>query len=300
MTIKQRHRTIGALISLTLLGAIFPQIGKAQERDIIAVLSSNSAHYKEALNGFRETMNRPIQVVNLQEEKFKNEISGKLIVTFGAKAAMYSYPNKTDIIVCMAPGVQTDNGESFNSFTFIEMAPRASVQLTALKNLQPGLKRLNVFWASPSIKSYLEELKKTAAAAQIQITLIKIDDASLLPRKLREIQGTADALMLPPDPLLVNAQNFTTIKDFSHGNNIPFYAPTAGLVEMGATASVSTSFREIGATAAVTAQKIIDGVTIEKIIYPAKSETVVNLKTAQAANIKITPDILNLIDRAIP
>jgi ABC-type uncharacterized transport system substrate-binding protein len=135
----------------------------------------------------------------------------------------------------------------------------------------------------------------------VQILAEKVQGPGDLPDHLRHLVGErADALWLPPDPLLVNAQNFTALKEFSWANDVPFYAPNDGLVEKGAVASVSSSFREIGRAAALAALAARSGPVGHKEVHPEKSETTVNLSAATQSGLRTAQDVLRKADRVLP
>ncbi len=264
------------------------QVGSAE---VVAVMSSESGHYKEAFSGFQEAFGQPIRVVNLQTEKTKT-FESKLVVAFGVKAAMEEYQPGTSLIICLAPGASVRPDRPQGISTYIEMAPQAGLLFPKLKALQPLLQRLAIFWASDSLKNYVLQLEKDSASANLKIILVRMADSSLLPERLREIQGKVDAFIVMPDPLIINSQNFTTMKVFSWSNHVPFYVPTAGLVEMGGTACVSSSFKEIGYKAAQVAQNVLKGKPMERTVYADKVEMTINLKAAEQVNLKIPPEVL--------
>jgi hypothetical protein len=95
-------------------------------------------------------------------------------------------------------------------------------------------------------------------------------------------------------------QNFTTIKDFSWANHLPFYVPTEGLVEKGGTASISSSFNDIGGAAAKAARDILNGNHVKGIVYSEKVGIAVNVSVAKSNNLILSPAFLQKIDKSYP
>jgi ABC-type uncharacterized transport system substrate-binding protein len=73
------------------------------------------------------------------------------------------------------------------------------------------------------------------------------------------------------------------------------------LVDKGASAAVSTSFREIGRTAAAAAQREISNHKAgAQTIYPQKSSLTLNLTVAAQSGLAIPPEIIKKADRVVP
>lgn len=264
----------------------------ADADDVLAILSSESGYYKEALAGFRETLARPIVVTSI--EKGKPTLAGrpKVIVAFGGKAALIEQDAGVPLVACLAPGLQANHDRFNEPFIYIEMAPPPNVLLENIKKIQPQMKRFAVFWGSEPLKPYVEKIRQAAILSDTSALFIKIEDPSAFPARLREIKGNVDAILLLPDPFLVNSQNFTTVKDFSWDNRIPFYVPTKGLVELGGMASISSSFKEVGAAAARATLKILEGKKSDEIVFPEKVDIAINLEAVKNAGLKIPPEVL--------
>lgn len=255
--------------------------------EVLAVISSDSDHYKEALKGFQDSYGTA-PVVNVQAQKPVINDKTRVVVAFGGKAALQDYKG-VPVLICMAPSVNVKEISSSTKKVYVPMTPRARVLLRQLKELQPSLKRLAVFWASESLRDYIGEMKESATAIGIELVPVYITDPAALPQRLRELQGKADALLLPPDPSLVSSHNFTTIKDFSWANHVPFYAPTEGLVAKGATASISTNFRQIGEYVAKVARQMADGVPVSDVMYVEDVFITLSASAAEHTNLSVPP-----------
>lgn len=272
----------------------------ATAEDVVAVLSSGSEHYKEALAGFQEALGQPVHVVQLQNGKPSPNRGQKLVVAFGAKAVLEQSEAATPVIACMAPAVPLRRDRMGGTYVAVEMAPRPDILFPQLKKIQPSLKRVALFWASDPVKGHLQQMESASKLAGIELTLIKVEDPLLLPQHLREIKGKTDALMILPDPVLINSQNFTTLKDFSWNNRVPFYVPTMGLVELGGTACVASSFKAMGRRAAKAALDLLRGAKMESVVYPEEVEMGVNLTAANTTGLKIPPEVLNKMGKVYP
>jgi len=286
---KQRAAFALILIFYLLTGLT----GRAQE--VVAVLSSDSQYYLEALRGFQDAWGQSIPSFNMRIETPVITEKTKLVVAFGGKANTLRYPAKTLVVSCMT------SAEGGNRYLYISMAPSPGQVFSKLKLLQPSLKRLAIFWASDSMADYIRQMRQASFSNNIELVEIKLENSDTVPDQLRNIQSRVDAIFLPPDPLLVNISNFATIKDFSSANHIPFYAPTEGLVEKGATASVASSFSEMGRSAALAARELLKGLPqTTTLVYPDKVRIAINLTAARNSTLKVTPELIHEADKVFP
>ncbi|MBI3804889.1 MAG: hypothetical protein HY282_14120 [Nitrospirae bacterium] len=262
-----------------------PALARAEE--VVAILSSEVAAYREAYEGFQDALGRRVPAALLSREEPEIGPETRVVVAFGGKAALRHYPSRVTVVYCMAPGTKLAPQEFGPSVVEIQMLPRAEVILSKIKEIQPSLKRLAVFWSSKPLESDLRELQRASAKAGIEILSEQLGDPKDLPERLRALYTKIDAVWLTPDPILVTLRNFSILKEFSWSNAIPFYVPIAGLVEQGATASVSADFREIGRTAAMAVKQVLADKRIQGTFYPMQAEVVLHPRMAQWLGLEI-------------
>lgn len=275
---------------------IGPRISFGQET--VAVLSSEAIPYREALEGFREAFGRPISTARMTEGAPKITPEIRVVVAFGGKAAQENYPDRVSLIYCLAPGTKL---EMKNQGIVIEvkMLPRAGAILSKLKAVQPGLKRLAVFSSSKTGEEELQEMREAAPSSGIEIFSEKLNNAEELPGRLRGVFGKVDGILLLPDPLLINGNSLAIFKEFSWSNRIPFYVPTAGLVEHGAVASVSSTFREIGYAAGSAARRVLEGGAGHKTVHPEKVDLVLNMEAAAKVGLQIPNEVVQKAEKVL-
>lgn len=272
----------------------------AASDDIVIVLSSDSAPYVEALRGFTEKLGRPSPTYNLAHEEPVIPETTRVIVAIGGRAALHAYPSGRILVYCLAPGIKRNADEYNGSLYNIYMSPNDRIAVAKFKELQPALKRIAVLWSSPLAKDYIRDKTGVAETLGVEIVSDNIHQADELPDHLRALRGTVDAIWLPPDAALVTRQNFTTIRGFALANGIPFYAPSEGLVEQGALASVTPSFNELGALAAETALKASLGQATLHDIFPEATHVALNLTTAKACHLDIPEAVRKHVNRVVP
>jgi len=291
-------RSSGAATLFLLFLALSAVSARAQ--NMVAVLSSEPEHYRQALDGFYDSMGRTVQVVTLAKAAPKLDAGVSVAVLFGAKAALAEYPPHIAKVYCMAPGIPWKEADANSTSAFVQMMPRPQALLSKLKEIQPGMRSLAVLWTSPSMGAYCGELRKAAAESDIRLLITQVGGALSVPEALRRLTEIPDAMWLAPDPALVNASTFATLKDFSVLNRIAFYAPTDGLAEKGALASVAIGFKEIGRAAAQAAARIMEGKKPENPVYPEKIEITLNMSAAKSIGFTFQEEIVRRADRVLP
>jgi hypothetical protein len=268
--------------------------------DIVAVLSSDLAPYREALESFQKTLDHPITVFNLEKESPRITPQHRIVVAFGGKAAQWSYPDSVVLIYCLAPGTKLSLRERAGPSIEIQMLSPAASILSKMKLIQPALKRLAVFWSSLSLKDYFDQIKVESASFNIEVLSEKLDNPIHLPDRLRALHGKTDALWLLPDPPLMNTKSFLILKEFSWSNRLPLYVPTAGFVEKGALASISSSFKEIGRTAALAARQALSGKLMDSVLYPEKTEITFSTRALSQAGLEVPQQLLQEAEKVLP
>jgi len=298
--LNTKFSKFGAIFAfLVFTGVIRCHASFAQE--VVAVLSSNATPYQEALAGFKESFGRPVEVLSLSNGDIHLTQSERIIVTFGGKAALYPYPAGTTLIYCLAPGllVRPDQHDGPRSKIRVDAMPDALI--SNLKDIQPGLKRLAMFWISPFFNETFKDLQRVSQTFGIEIRGVHLESIDELPDSLRAISGHTDALFLTPDPSLITPSVFAVVKEFGHSNNLPLYVPIDSLVDKGASASVAPSFKEMGRRAGkLAAAAMVGNAGNPEIVYPEKSLLTLNLTAAAQSGLQIPPDVVKKANRVVP
>ena len=263
-----------ALLPLLLPALLLfsPAPGRAQEA--AAVLSKGSGLYFEAFLAFQKNLGRPIASFDLSKEKPMLGPKLKAAVAFGSRAAAFDYPEQAKVIYLLAPGYAPKS--SAGRFTGISALPDPAQAVAAYKGLQPGLKRLAVFFKKGSSDPYLAQLAGAGKALGVEILPVALAGPLEFPDKLRGLAGKTDAFWLLPEPALINKTSLQILAEFSCSNKVPFYAPSGGLTELGAAASFAPTFAEAGIAAAAALEAALAGKRLAETIYVPRSELTVN------------------------
>ena len=289
-----------ARTALAALVAAILAVPACAAPQVQAVLSADTRPYREAWEGFLAELGdaAALDVVGVPDSD-KSFESARVIVAFGSKAALQEYPPGRKLIITMAPSV-SKRGRGRTDLVHVAMTPSPRALLASLRALQPGLKSLAVVWKSEFYgDQYVPLLREAGKAIGVEVNSVEVGDDADIPDLMRSLYGRADALWLPPDPLVISEANFILFKDFSLSNRVPLYVPIPSLAERGATASVGVSFGAIGRSAARVAKQALAG-EAPSLSFAEPAETVLNGASALKVGLKISPETLKSLSRVIP
>jgi len=198
------------------------------------------------------------------------------------------------LVTCLAPGAMPKRE---SAVVRVSLTPAPEVLAARMKRLLPDLRRLRVLWTSEYEREEVEELSAAARARGFAVISERVDDPDDLPETVRGFSGRAEALWLMPDPALVNAQNFATLREYARAARIPFLAPTEGLAERGATATLAVSFRDVGRAAAEALKARLAGGATPARVH--SDRVVVTVNAAAASEIGMSAGAARGVDRTI-
>lgn len=255
------------------------------------MLSSDSGHYRQAYEGFQEEWGSsvPFSVGGEPDRR------ADAIVAFGSKAALRDWSSVPLLVTCLAPGAHPT---SEREVLRVELMPTPSLLLARLKMLLPRLKVLRVLWSSDYEDAEVGELLDAAEPLGLKILSERVTNPGRLPEHLRSYSGPGDAVWLMPDPALVNAANFATLREYAGAAHLPFFAPTEGLAEKGATATLAAPFRDVGRAAALVLKASLRGDRPHTPAHADRIVVTVNASAARAAGLDLSA--AEGVDRTIP
>jgi hypothetical protein len=284
------RRSKGAFLAAALVLAC---AGRARASSVLAVLSSDSQHYRQAYEGFQEAWGSSVPFVLLGGAIPPGPRGA--IVAFGSRAALSEVPESALLVTCLAPGARPKpRGELLR----VDLLPSPPLLAASLKKLLPRMTIVRVLWSSEFERDDVAELIAAAKERGFAVDSERIEDPEELPARVRAFTGRADALWLMPDPALVNAENFKTLREYAAASRTPFLAPTEGLAEKGATATLAVSFREIGRAAAAALKARLGGAEMPVDVHP--NSVVVTVNAAAAREVGLDLSAARGVDRTIP
>lgn len=234
----------------------------AGAEEVAAVLSSDSGPYAEAYSSFKAELGLQHSYHDASRPGFVPPENAEFTVAFGARAAAADYPPGARGVYALSPSMVSRHG-----WHHISMVPSPEAAIAGLLSVQPGLKRLAVFWAAYPGQPYLEGLREAGRRAGVDIISAKLRSPDSFPERLRGLLDKMDAFWLMPDPALITPNGLLVLASFSCANSVPFYAPTAALVHNGATASLAPDFAQSGSAAAAAVKALLGGRELPPVVF---------------------------------
>jgi putative ABC transport system substrate-binding protein len=178
----------------------------------------------------------------------------------------------------------------------------AGKRLELLKEIVPGLSRVAVFWNPPN-PTYGPVLKELEAAAQtlglkLQRLEVRVpgDFEGAFATAIRQRAG---ALIAPGDPLVAN--RLQLIADLALKYRMPTMQDVKEFVEAGGLLSLGPDLVDSYRRSASHVDKILKGANPAELPMeqPTKFDLAINLKTAQALGLTISPSVLTQATQVI-
>ena len=174
-------------------------------------------------------------------------------------------------------------------------------KLEFLREVVPGLRRLAIMAnvANPAAVLDMGEAQVTGRALGLEVTTSEIRRAEDISPAFDALKGRADALYLCPDPLMNT--NRTQINIFAVRARLPTIYGVRDFVQAGGLMSYAPNLPNQFRRAADFVDKILRGakpgdIPVEQ---PTKFELVINLTTAKALGLTVSPTMLARADEVI-
>jgi putative ABC transport system substrate-binding protein len=183
----------------------------------------------------------------------------------------------------------------------IQATDLAGKRVELLREVVPGLRRLAIMVdvGYPAAVLELGEVQEMAGTLGLEVTALEIRRAEDIASAFEAIKGRAEALYIPANPL-VNT-NRTRINTLALGARLPTMFGLREIVEGGGLISYGPNFADLFRRSADIVNKILRGekpanIPVEQ---PTKFDLVINLKTAKALGLEISPTLLARADEVV-
>jgi putative tryptophan/tyrosine transport system substrate-binding protein len=174
-------------------------------------------------------------------------------------------------------------------------------RLEFLREIVPGLNRLAIMAPSGSPGAMLEmrEVEKAASTLGLGVSAFLIRQAEDIAPAFDALTGRVEALYVASDPLM--SVNRVRINTLAVGARVPTICNYREYAEAGCLMSYGPNFADLWRRAADFVDKILRGakpgdIPIEQ---PTKFELVINLTTARALGLEVSPMLLARADEVI-
>jgi putative ABC transport system substrate-binding protein len=228
-------------------------------------------------------------------------------ITVGIRAAMQATSTipivMTNSADAVGGGLVSSLGRPGGNVTGLSvlLAETSVKRLQLLKEAVPKVSRVAVLWdpATPFHRAMLKEIDAAAPSLRLQTVTVAVKGRDDLGDALSEIaRGRADALLVSQG---MSSTARRQLLDFAAKNRLATMFLLRDYVPAGGLMSYSPNFPEMFRHAAVYVDKILKGARPGDlpVEQPTKFELVINMKTAKALGLTISPSVLARADEVI-
>ena len=183
----------------------------------------------------------------------------------------------------------------------IQQTDTSGKRLELLREVVPGLRRLAILGnvGAPGAVLEMNELNATARTLGLEVTKREIRQAEEIAPAVAALKGRVDALYVATDPLVFN--NRIPINVLAQDARLPTIYGSREYVEAGALMSYGPNWTDLFRRAAEQVNKILRGAKPADIPVeqPTKFDLVLNLKTAKALGLELSPTLIARADEVI-
>jgi ABC-type uncharacterized transport system substrate-binding protein len=183
----------------------------------------------------------------------------------------------------------------------VQQPELAGKRLEVLREVVPNLRQLAILANIGNPLNVLErdEVRASARTLGFEVIVLELRRPEDIPSAVEALRGRADALYVPPDPLIIS--RLTRLNSLALTARLPTVHGSREYVEAGGLMSYGPSFPHLFKRAADYVDKILrdakpGDLPVEQ---PTKFELVINLKTAKALGLTIPPSVLLRADHVI-
>lgn len=233
-----------------------------------------------------------------------------LIVTWGSAPVLAAKQATTIVPIVFAAqmdpvgaGVVSSLARPGSNITgmSIQQTDTAGKRLELLREVVPSLRRLAIIGnvGAPGAMLEMSEIQASARPLGLEVDTRKIQQAGELESAIAEAGMRAGALYVATDPLVFN--NRVLINRLAQDARLPTIYGAREYVDAGGLISYGPNWRDLFRRAAEQVDKILRGTKPAEIPVeqPTKFDLTVNLKTARALGIAISPVLLARADEVI-
>ncbi len=183
----------------------------------------------------------------------------------------------------------------------IQQTDTAGKRLELLREAVPSLRRLAILGnaGAPGAVLEMNELNAMARTLGLEVTKREIRQAEEIAPAVEALKGRVDALYVATDPLVFN--NRIPINVLAQDARLPTIYGSREYVDAGALMSYGPNWTDLFRHAAEQVNKILRGAKPADIPVeqPTKFDLVLNLKTAKALGLELSPTLIARADEVI-
>ncbi len=268
----------------------------AQAAEVTVLLDGNVAQYREAQSAAKavlpEATMLDVSAPDLKPQLERTASAGGVVLAIGHKALLAAQGSGATVVFCMVLGPSASPAKNVTGLR-LEVAP--SLQLSFIRRVHPGARRLGMIYDARSWSAYVQEATQAATAQGLTLVPRAVSDAREVRAALGEIAGNIDALWLIPDPTLVNIEIFNFLLVSTLERKLALFGFFADFTRRGALASIAPDYAEIGRQAGKLAAELAGKPAAARSPLPASLASpgglTINAKTARQLGIELSDEV---------
>jgi ABC-type uncharacterized transport system substrate-binding protein len=173
-------------------------------------------------------------------------------------------------------------------------------QLAAFRLVNPRGVRVGVLYTEPGSGPLVQDALKAASSVRLGLVAKAVATVKDVPTTLRAmLQGAeaVDAVWIPPDPVLMEAESRRFLLSETAKAGKPVYASAGTMVAEGALVSNGPDFVSIGELVGELVNRLAAGEKGRMEMLVPRGELVINRKMASKLGIEVSPDALKAANR---
>lgn len=295
---------IAALIFFALIHA---QLAAGAPPRVVVVVSHDAAPYREALNGFQQTLARDGPRGASIDVQFLHGDAGKLpavlqqarregtdlFFTMGALATQDILAHSRDTPVVAGMVLSADALRGSENATGVVLDLPMDVQVEWMKRLLPESRTVGVLYNPRENRTRIEAAERAARARGLKMIAREVESPEALPEAMNSLAKRIDVLWGIVDTVVLSPETAQAVLLFSFRNDIPFVGLSAAWAKAGAIYALDWDYEDVGQQCGELAVKILNGARAGGIapVFPRKLTYALNLKTVRHMRVRI-PDSL--------
>lgn len=305
------RKILFGILILLLLG----KVAFSEEKRIVIVKSSSSPSFQSATDGVKKQIKKgDLQPVFIEydlssdlsdEQQLIRGIREKkpdLIVTVGSKSTALVSRNITDIPIVfsdvlnpVSSGFVRSMWSSGGNLTGASLDIPVKIQMEKFKLIVPGIKRIGVLFTRDS-QPVVTEAKRICEEIGLELVPVSVSSEKEIPEAIEDLGKRIDGLWAVADTLILTPQSTEYLLLYTLRNGLPFMGPFASFVKAGALFTLAWDDKDVGRQSGELALRVLNGedpkgipITTPRMIY-----LILNLRTAEQINLKISPQIVSV------
>jgi hypothetical protein len=251
--VSVRAHAVRFVAALSLTVSTAASVAYAAPSEVVLVKRGGVLAYEEVAEAFREGCRVHTRMVTFGDERPTISHFGpsQLVITVGQEAFDMVRAPAGHIIASLAFHVPDD-------VIGPPASPAPELILELLATARPGLHTVGTVYGKRS-RGVWKDAHAAAKRLGIELKGVEVADGPEAVRALRELVDQVQALWLPGDPDVVEAQVFQFALQLQIERGVPVAAATRQQVHSGALLAVDFNPREEGLRAAELANRLLDG-----------------------------------------